>query len=170
MSMTVRSLVTGATLPILSLFIAAGRRCREAESRGLDHDARLLRRADRGRIGGSRCHLGGNRDLHYVEALPSYMLKLRNADIYLIVGLELDMWWNIVLGSRNSKLKVVDCSEGIEPLEVPTFKRMPAMATCIALGIRIIGSIRTLFLRSVRTLLTQWWPRTRSTPPCTRPD
>jgi ABC-type Zn uptake system ZnuABC Zn-binding protein ZnuA len=66
---------------------------------------------------------GGNRDLHYVEALPSYMLKLRKADIYLIVGLELDMWWEpLVLGSRNSNLKVIDCSEGIEPLEVPTFK------------------------------------------------
>jgi ABC-type Zn uptake system ZnuABC Zn-binding protein ZnuA len=65
----------------------------------------------------------GNRDLHYVEALPSYMLKLRKADVYLIVGLELDMWWEpLVLGSRNSKLKVIDCSLGIEPLEVPTFK------------------------------------------------
>ncbi|GAB4319624.1 MAG: zinc ABC transporter substrate-binding protein [Candidatus Zixiibacteriota bacterium] len=65
----------------------------------------------------------GNRDLHYVEVLPSHMLKLRNADLFVIVGLELDMWWEpMVAGSRNSGLTVVDCSKGVEPLEVPTFK------------------------------------------------
>lgn len=65
----------------------------------------------------------GNRDLHYIEPLPSHMLKLRRADVFLIVGLELDMWWEpLVQGSRNSDLTVVDCSKGIEPLEVPTFK------------------------------------------------
>ncbi len=65
----------------------------------------------------------GNRDLHYIEALPSHMLKLRRANVFLIVGLELDMWWEpLVQGSRNSDLTIVDCSKGIEPLEVPTFK------------------------------------------------
>ncbi|MEW5702710.1 MAG: metal ABC transporter substrate-binding protein [Candidatus Zixiibacteriota bacterium] len=65
----------------------------------------------------------GNRDLHYIEVLPSYMLKLRKADIYLIVGLELDQWSApLIDGSRNTKLRVIDCSQHIVPLEVPKFK------------------------------------------------
>jgi len=65
----------------------------------------------------------GNRDLHYVEVLPSYMLKLRRADVYLKLGLELDVWsQSLIDGSRNSDLIVTDCSAGINALEVPTFK------------------------------------------------
>ena len=38
----------------------------------------------------------------------------------LEVGLDLDRWaLEIIDGSRNSDLVVVDCSEGIEPLNVP---------------------------------------------------
>lgn len=65
----------------------------------------------------------GNRDVHYIAVLPSYMLKVRKADVYLKVGLELDIWSQpIIDGSRNGSLRVVDCSQGIEPLEVPTFQ------------------------------------------------
>lgn len=65
----------------------------------------------------------GNRDVHYIEVLPSYMLKVRRADIYLRVGLELDMWSQpIIDGSRNGSLRVVDCSQGIAPVEIPTFQ------------------------------------------------
>ena len=65
----------------------------------------------------------GNRDVHYIEVLPSYMLKVRKADVYLRVGLELDIWSQpIVDGSRNGSLRVVDCSEGIKPIEVPSFQ------------------------------------------------
>lgn len=65
----------------------------------------------------------GNRDVHYIEVLPSYMLKVRRADIYLRVGLELDIWSQpIIDGSRNGSLRVVDCSQGIAPAEVPTFQ------------------------------------------------
>jgi zinc/manganese transport system substrate-binding protein len=66
---------------------------------------------------------GGNRDLHYIEVLPSYMLKLRRADIYLTIGLELDMWSApLVDGSRNSHLHVINCAEDVVPMEVPQFK------------------------------------------------
>lgn len=65
----------------------------------------------------------GDRDVHYIEVLPSYMLKVRRARVYLMVGLELDLWSQpIIDGSRNGNLRVVDCSQGIAPLEVPTFK------------------------------------------------
>ena len=65
----------------------------------------------------------GNRDVHYIEVLPSHMLKVRKADVYLRVGLELDIWSQpIIDGSRNGSLRVVDCSQGVGPLEVPNFQ------------------------------------------------
>jgi len=61
-------------------------------------------------------------DLHYVEVRPSYMVKMRDADIVFKIGLELDTWIDkIIDGSRNSKLKKIDCSMYITPVEVPTF-------------------------------------------------
>ncbi len=58
---------------------------------------------------------------HYVEVLPSYMVKVSRADLYLKVGMDLDYWAQAIIdGSRNAKLVMVDCSLGITPLEVPT--------------------------------------------------
>ncbi|MFQ6612968.1 MAG: metal ABC transporter substrate-binding protein [Fidelibacterota bacterium] len=76
-------------------------------------------------IGGNRVTVAsiarGNQDPHYVEVLPSYMLKMKKADLYFKVGMELDLWsQQIIDGSRNRKLKIIDCSTGIEKLEVPT--------------------------------------------------
>ena len=63
----------------------------------------------------------GKRNLHYIEILPSYMLKVSKADIYLKVGLNLDYWADpIIDGSRNSSLQIVDCSEHIPRLQVPS--------------------------------------------------
>ena len=63
----------------------------------------------------------GNQDPHYIEILPSYMLKVRKADIYFMVGMELDLWaQQIIDGSRNRKVMVVDCSVEINKMEVPT--------------------------------------------------
>jgi len=60
-------------------------------------------------------------DPHRVEVLPSYMVQVSRANLYLKVGLQLDQWADgIIDGSRNAKLRVVDCSKGITPLEKPT--------------------------------------------------
>lgn len=65
----------------------------------------------------------GNRDVHAVELLPSFMVKVGRADLYVKVGMDLDLWaQSIIDGSRNGKLIVVDASAGVEKLEVPTFK------------------------------------------------
>lgn len=62
-----------------------------------------------------------NADAHRVEVLPSYMVRVSRADIYLKVGMGLDQWADqIIDGSRNDRLVVVDCSQGIEALEKPT--------------------------------------------------
>jgi zinc/manganese transport system substrate-binding protein len=60
---------------------------------------------------------------HFVEVLPSYMIRVSRAALYLKSGLSLDPWADpIIDGSRNSRLKVVDCSAGIEVLEKPEGK------------------------------------------------
>ncbi len=65
----------------------------------------------------------GDQDPHFVEVLPSYMIKLRNADIFFRIGMALEMWSNqLIDGSRNSKLKVIDLSEDIDKKEVPSYK------------------------------------------------
>jgi zinc/manganese transport system substrate-binding protein len=61
-------------------------------------------------------------DVHFVEVRPSYMMKVKKADLALKVGMELDLWMDqIIDGSRNNHLRIVDCSQYIERLEVPTF-------------------------------------------------
>ena len=66
----------------------------------------------------------GSTDPHFVELLPSYMVRVRKADVYVKVGMELDYWaQQIIDGSRNAKLTVVDCSTFLPTerrLEVPT--------------------------------------------------
>jgi ABC-type Zn uptake system ZnuABC Zn-binding protein ZnuA len=62
-------------------------------------------------------------DVHRVEVLPSYMVRVSRAQLYLKVGLGLDQWADpIIDGSRNGKLVIVDCSQGIAPLDKPAGK------------------------------------------------
>jgi zinc/manganese transport system substrate-binding protein len=62
-------------------------------------------------------------DVHRVEVLPSYMVKVARAQVYLKIGLGLDQWADgIIDGSRNSRLLVVDCSRGVNVLEKPSGK------------------------------------------------
>jgi zinc/manganese transport system substrate-binding protein len=59
-------------------------------------------------------------DVHRVEVLPSYMVQVSRAALYLEVGLGLDPWADgIIDGSRNTKLRVLDCGAGITPLDKP---------------------------------------------------
>lgn len=70
----------------------------------------------------------GNRDVHAVELLPSLMMKVRRADVYLKVGMDLDLWaQSLIDGSRNAKLTIVDVSKNITALEVPTAAVNPSM-------------------------------------------
>ena len=60
-------------------------------------------------------------DAHRVEVLPSYMVKVAKAQVYLKGGLGLDQWADAIIdGSRNAKLIVVDCSKNVAVLEKPT--------------------------------------------------
>ncbi|MER3522792.1 MAG: hypothetical protein C4326_01655 [Ignavibacteria bacterium] len=63
----------------------------------------------------------GNQNPHYVDVKPSYMLKLKSADVFFMIGMELELWaQQLIDGSRNDRLRVVDLSKSINKLEVPT--------------------------------------------------
>ena len=65
----------------------------------------------------------GDQDVHFLEILPSYMMKLRKADLFFKIGFELELWsYQLVDGSRNSDLVIIDLSAAITPKEVPTTK------------------------------------------------
>ena len=84
-------------------------------------------------VGGDRVKVTsiatGYQDPHFVEAKPSYMIKVREADLFIRIGLDLELAWEslIIEGSRNPKIKFgsnghLDASEGVELLEVPIQK------------------------------------------------
>ena len=65
----------------------------------------------------------GNQDPHFLEVMPSYMLKLRNADLVFKVGLDLEKWLpQLIDGSRNTNVQVIDLSQDVQKKEVPTTK------------------------------------------------
>jgi zinc/manganese transport system substrate-binding protein len=65
----------------------------------------------------------GNQDPHFLEVMPSYMLKLRNADLVFKIGLDLEKWLpQLIDGSRNTTLQVIDLSQEIDKKEVPSTK------------------------------------------------
>jgi zinc/manganese transport system substrate-binding protein len=74
------------------------------------------------------CLMKGMQDPHSVEPKPSMVVKVRNADIVAVVGMDLDMWANSVIeASRNSKVSkggegYLDMSQDIPKLEVPEGK------------------------------------------------
>lgn len=66
-------------------------------------------------------------DPHFVDAKPSFIVKLNRADVLIEGGAELEIGWlpPLLLGARNSKIQTgtpgyVLCNEGISMLEVPT--------------------------------------------------
>lgn len=69
----------------------------------------------------------GYQDPHYLEAKPSHMVRLRDADLLAYVGLELEVGWLplVLNGARNPALLVgepghLSVAEGISILEIPT--------------------------------------------------
>src|SRR5216110_3603624 len=69
----------------------------------------------------------GYQDPHFVEAKPSFILKLQKADLLILVGRDLEIGWlpPLIQQSRNSKVQVgadgyLDASLKAQILEVPT--------------------------------------------------
>src|SRR5207244_6430797 len=76
----------------------------------------------------------GYQDPHFVEAKPSFVLKLNKADLLIAVGRELEIGWlpPLVTQSRNSKIQLggdgyLDASLTARILEIPTGQITRAM-------------------------------------------
>ncbi len=68
----------------------------------------------------------GYQDPHFVEAKPSFLLKLRQADLLISVGLQLEIGWlpPLITQSGNPKIQVgasgyLDASQFAEILDIP---------------------------------------------------
>src|ERR1700741_2140869 len=96
-------------------------------------------------VGGDRINVEaiakGYQDPHFVEAKPSFLLKLRQADLLLMVGLQLEIGWlpPLITQSGNSKIQVgsagnLDMSQFCQILEVPTTQVTRAMGDVHPLG------------------------------------
>jgi zinc/manganese transport system substrate-binding protein len=81
-------------------------------------------------VGGDRITVDsiakGYQDPHFVEAKPSFILKLQKADVLILVGRDLEIGWlpPLIQQSRNSKVQVgasgyLDASLKARILEVP---------------------------------------------------
>ena len=82
-------------------------------------------------VGGDRITIDsiakGYQDPHFVEAKPSFILKMQKADLLILVGRDLELGWlpPLIQQSRNSKIQVgaegyLDASLQAQILEVPS--------------------------------------------------
>ena len=96
-------------------------------------------------VGGDRVTVEGiakgYQDPHFVEAKPSFILKLQKADVLVVVGRELEIGWlpPLIQQSRNSKIQpgsagYLDASLQASILEVPTVQVTRAMGDVHPLG------------------------------------
>jgi zinc/manganese transport system substrate-binding protein len=83
----------------------------------------------------------GYQDPHFVEAKPSFILKLQRADVLIVVGRELEIGWlpPLIQQSRNAKIQpgadgYLDASLGVQILEIPTGQITRAMGDVHPLG------------------------------------
>src|SRR5215813_9475249 len=83
----------------------------------------------------------GYQDPHFVEAKPSFILKLHSADLLVVVGRELEIGWlpPLVTQSRNAKIQpgadgYIDASLNVKILEIPTGQITRAMGDVHPLG------------------------------------
>ena len=89
-------------------------------------------------VGGDRVEVEsiarGYQDPHFVEAKPSFILKLNTADLLVLVGLQLEIGWlpPLITQSRNPRIQVgapgyLDASRHCQILEIPTGEITRAM-------------------------------------------
>lgn len=83
----------------------------------------------------------GYQDPHFVEAKPSFILKLHAADLLVVVGRELEIGWlpPLIQQSRNAKIqrgadRYLDVSLTARILEIPTGEITRAMGDVHPLG------------------------------------
>lgn len=96
-------------------------------------------------VGGDRVSVEsiakGYQDPHFVEAKPSFLLRLRQADLLVVVGLQLEIGWlpPLITQSGNARIQVggngyLDASQFAEVRDIPTGTVTRAMGDVHPLG------------------------------------
>ncbi len=96
-------------------------------------------------VGGDRVSVEaiarGYQDPHFVEAKPSFILRLQKADVLIVVGKELEIGWlpPLIQQSRNAKIQIgadgyLDASLNARILEIPQGQITRAMGDVHPLG------------------------------------
>lgn len=96
-------------------------------------------------VGGDRISVDsiakGYQDPHFVEAKPSFLLKLRQADLLIVVGLQLEIGWlpPLITQCGNPRIQVgangyLDASQFAEILDIPSGAITRAMGDVHPLG------------------------------------
>jgi ABC-type Zn uptake system ZnuABC Zn-binding protein ZnuA len=96
-------------------------------------------------VGGDRIQVEsiarGYQDPHYVEAKPSFLLKLRKADLLIVIGLQLEIGWlqPLITQCGNPRVQIgapgyLDASQFAEILEIPRGEITRAMGDVHPLG------------------------------------
>jgi zinc/manganese transport system substrate-binding protein len=96
-------------------------------------------------VGGDRIDVEaiarGYQDPHFVEAKPSFILKLQRANLLIVVGRELEIGWlpPLIQQSRNARIQVgaenyLDASARVKILDIPTGEITRAMGDVHPLG------------------------------------
>jgi ABC-type Zn uptake system ZnuABC Zn-binding protein ZnuA len=81
-------------------------------------------------VAGDAAHVdaicSGNQDPHHLQARPKYIMLARNADLWIRVGMDLEVGWEmpVIDGSRNRKIRPgqpghLDASGHVHKLEIP---------------------------------------------------
>jgi len=69
--------------------------------------------------------LSGNQDPHFIEPRPSMVARVRRADLFIVIGMELDVWaFSLIDAARNRNITpgesgYLNASARIEKLDVP---------------------------------------------------
>ena len=127
-------------------------------------------------VGGDRVTVtalaSGRQDPHQVEAKPSFIGLVSNADLLIVVGRELEIGWlpTLQTGSRNAKIQVgangyLDASSNVKILEIPTGQITRAMGDVHPQGnphYWLDPNNGRLIAQSIRTKLQQLVPADRA--------
>jgi zinc/manganese transport system substrate-binding protein len=123
-----------AAFAVASFLLAGAPPARALNVVGSTEDLAALARE----VGGDKIKVDfigrGYQDPHFVEAKPSFILKLAKADLLVVVGRELEIGWlpPLIQQSRNAKIQVgadgyLDASLTAKILEIPTGQITRAM-------------------------------------------
>jgi zinc/manganese transport system substrate-binding protein len=123
-----------AAFAVASFLLAGAPPARALNVVGSTEDLAALARE----VGGDKIKVDfigrGYQDPHFVEAKPSFILKLARADLLVVVGRELEIGWlpPLIQQSRNAKIQVgadgyLDASLTAKILEIPTGQITRAM-------------------------------------------